>query len=81
MYLLEESDILGIEAPIWSETLLTMKDLEYLAFPRLLCFAELAWSPKQGTWDEFRQRLAAHGKHLEVMGIDFYRSPEIDWIK
>ena len=26
---LEESDILGIEAPLWSETLLTLKDIDY----------------------------------------------------
>jgi hexosaminidase len=79
MYLLEERDILGIEAPIWSETLVTMKDVEYLAFPRMLCLAELAWSPKGQDWEEFRQRLAAHGNQMEAMGINFYRSPEIDW--
>ncbi len=79
MQLLEENDILGIEAPIWSETLLTMKDVEYLAFPRLLAVAELAWSPHGQDWEDFRQRLAAHGKRMEAMNINFYRSPEIDW--
>jgi hexosaminidase len=79
MYLLEENDILGVEAAMWSETLRTMEDLEYLAFPRMLCFTELAWSPEGGNWEEFRQVLAAHGKHMQAMGIDFYRSPEIDW--
>ena len=32
---LDEVDILGIEAPIWTETLSSMKDIEYMAFPRL----------------------------------------------
>src|SRR5947199_2786555 len=27
--------ILGVEAPIWTETLATMRDVEFLAFPRL----------------------------------------------
>jgi hexosaminidase len=76
---LEESDILGIEAPMWSETLQTIKDIEYLAFPRLLCIAELAWSSKGQNWDEFRQRLATHRKRMEARGINFYRSPEINW--
>lgn len=76
---LGESDILGIEAPLWTETVLTMKDIEYLVFPRLPGIAELAWSPKGQTWEDFRQRLAAHGKRMEAMGINFYRSPEIDW--
>jgi hexosaminidase len=79
MNLLDESDILGIESPIWSETLKTVKDIEYLAFPRLLSMAELAWSRKGQSWDEFRLRLGAHGRRMEAMGINFYRSPEVDW--
>lgn len=79
MHQLDESDILGIEAPMWSETLITVKDIEYLAFPRMLGLAELAWSPKGQQWEEFRQRLAAHGRRMETMGISFYRSSEIDW--
>jgi hexosaminidase len=79
MHLLEENDILGIEAPIWTETLLTIKDIEYMAFPRLPGLAELAWSPRGTSWDEYRKRLAAHGKHMEAMGINFFKSPDVDW--
>jgi hexosaminidase len=79
MPLLDESDILGLEAPIWSETLITIKDVEYLAFPRMLGLAELAWSPKGQTWEEYRTRLAAHGSRMEAMGINYYKSPDVDW--
>jgi hexosaminidase len=76
---LEEADILGLEAPLWTETVLTMKDIEYLTFPRLLGIAELAWSPKGQSWEEYRQRLAAHGKRMETMDINFYKSSDVDW--
>ena len=76
---LEESDILGLEAPLWTETVVTMQDIEYMTFPRLIGVAELAWSPKGQNWEEYRQRLAAHGKHMEAMGINFYKSPDVDW--
>ncbi len=76
---LEESDILGLEAPLWTETVQTMKDIEYMTFPRLLGVAELAWSPKGQSWEEYRQRLAAHGKRMEAMGINFFKSPDVDW--
>jgi len=76
---LEESDILGIEAPLWTETVLTMKDIEYMAFPRILGLAEMAWSPKGQRWEEYRQRLAAHGERMEAMGINFFRSSDVDW--
>ena len=66
--MLEENDILGIEAPLWSETLITMKDIEFLTFPRMLSIAELAWSPKGHDWEEFRQRIGRHGKRMEGDG-------------
>ena len=76
---LEESDILGIEAPLWAETLSTMNDIEYMAFPRLIGLAELAWSSKGQGWEEYKYRLAAHGKRMQAMGINFYKSPDVDW--
>jgi hexosaminidase len=76
---LEEGDILGIEAPLWTETVQTMQDIEYMTFPRLPGIAELAWSPKGERWDEYRQRLAMHGKHMQAMGINFFKSPDVDW--
>ena len=76
---LEESDILGLEAPLWTETVQTMKDIEYMTFPRIPGVAELAWSPKGESWDEYRQRLATHGKRMEAMGINFFKSPDVDW--
>jgi hexosaminidase len=78
---LEESDILGIEAPLWTETVLTMKDIEYMAFPRIIGLAELAWSPKGQNWEEYKLRLAAHGKRMEAMGINFFKSPDVEWNK
>ena len=50
-----ETAILGVEAPIWSETLATMDDLEFMAFPRLAAVAEVAWSPQSARqWAEFK---------------------------
>ena len=76
---LEESDILGLEAPLWTETVHTMKDIEYMTFPRLIGMAELAWSPKGQSWEEYRQRLAAHGSRMQAMEINFFKSPDVDW--
>lgn len=73
-----ESDIVGIEAPLWSETLLTLQDIEYMAFPRLISIAEISWSPNEHrAWDEFKQRLAAHGPRLQAMGVNYFASPQV----
>ncbi len=76
---LAESDILGLEAPLWTETVQTMRDIEYMTFPRIPGIAELAWSPKGQRWEEYRPRLAVHGKRMKAMGINFFRSPDVDW--
>ena len=72
--------IIGIEAPLWSETLETIDDIEYMMFPRMPGYAEIGWTPKSGrNWESYKVRLAEHGKRFEAMDINFYRSAKIDW--
>ena len=53
-----ESAILGVEAPLWTETVASMRDVEFLAFPRLAAIAEVGWSRgDRRSWEEFRVRL------------------------
>jgi hexosaminidase len=78
---LTEEDVLGVEAPLWSETASTLADVEYLAHPRLAGIAEIGWSPREGrSWREYRRRLAAHGPRLDALGVRFYRAPEVHWL-
>ncbi|HNV31203.1 MAG TPA: family 20 glycosylhydrolase, partial [Cyclobacteriaceae bacterium] len=78
---IDKSMILGVEAPLWSETIATMDDIEYLLFPRLQGVAEIAWSPAEGrSWDEYKIRLANHGPRMKAKGIDFYRSSRVPWV-
>ena len=75
-----ESAILGVEAPLWSETLHTIGDIEFMAFPRLVGIAEIGWSPAAGRgWDEYRLRLGHYGPRLSALGVNFYGSPQVDW--
>jgi len=75
-----ESSVVGIEAPLWSETLVTIADFEYMAFPRLAAVAEVAWSPApRRAWEDFRQRLARHAPRWSALGLNYYRSPQIPW--
>ncbi|MEU5301595.1 beta-N-acetylhexosaminidase [Streptomyces noursei] len=72
--------VAGVEAPLWSETLTTSSNIEYLAFPRLPGIAELGWSPaRTHDWGAYRTRLAAQGPRWDALGIDYYRAPEVPW--
>jgi hexosaminidase len=72
--------VLGVEAPLWSETITSMADAEYLAFPRLIGIAEIGWSPRRGrSWAEYRLRLAAQGPLLRALGVNYFRAPDVPW--
>lgn len=72
--------IKGIVAPLWTETIVTMKDIEYMVFPRLTGYAEIGWSPQQGRgWDEYKNRLVQHAAFYKAWGINYYASPTVPW--
>lgn len=80
----DEDDVLGVEAPLWSETIDSLAGIDALAFPRLLAAAEIAWSPRPGrseerTWVSFRRRVAAWQPRLDALHIGYTRAEGIDW--
>lgn len=75
-----EAAVLGVEAPLWTETVADINDVEFLAFPRLAAIAEVGWSPQASrAWGHFRERLGAQASRWIALGINFYRSPEVEW--
>jgi len=77
-----DAQLLGVEAPLWTETLTTIDELELFAFPRLAAIAEIGWSPRDGReWDEFAARVATLGTFLDAEGVNYYRVPEVPWRK
>jgi hexosaminidase len=75
-----ESDIVGVEAPVWSETLRNIGAVEYLAVPRLPAIAEVAWTAQRmRDWEDFRVRLAAQAPRWNYLGINYYRSAQVPW--
>jgi hexosaminidase len=81
---IDDSGILGIEAPLWTEMNQSAADIDTMAFPRAAAAAEAAWSPATGTserrtWASFRERVGALGPLWTSMGIGFHPSDEIPW--
>lgn len=77
---LTEPSILGVEAPLWSETLKNLNAAQYLLVPRLPALAEVAWSAQaQRSWDGFRVRIAGHAARWRLLGINYYASPQVEW--
>ena len=79
---IKKEDILGIEAPLWTETITNMDELEYMVFPRLPGVAEVAWSPAgKRNWDEYKVRLGNYATRFKNLEIDYYESALVPWEK
>nr|MCU0402246.1 family 20 glycosylhydrolase [Algoriphagus sp.] len=75
-----KENILGIEAPLWTETVTNRGDISYLAFPRLAAAAEISWTAQEKrSWEGFSKRMPIQGKRWDAQGVEFYKSPKIKW--
>ena len=74
----EAERVIGTQANIWTETMDSVRVLDYMAFPRLAAFAEVAWSdlpaPAERDYADFERRMAAHYGRLDALGVG-YRPP------
>lgn len=69
--------VLGLEAPLWTEYVAEPGRLQQLLFPRLAALAENTWSVKKD-FECFKKRAAAHEKYWEEQGFSFTPIEEAD---
>ena len=64
--------ILGVQGQVWTEYLPNPKAVEYMAFPRMIALAEVAWTPtRQRSYEGFKSRLATHLQRLQILDVNF----------
>ena len=69
-------NVIGVEAALWTETILSQKDIESMVFPRLPGYAEIGWSPQAvRTWQHYQPRLSKHALDWKRLGINYYDFP------
>jgi len=67
--------MIGLQAELWTEYIPTTSRLEYMTFPRMCAFAEVAWSGDgRPGYGHFLKRLAPHLSRLDGQDIR-YRAP------
>ena len=72
--------VIGVEAPLWAETITALDDADQLFFPRAAAIAELGWSAReQRDWESFRTRVGALGAVWDAAGWGGHRPSEISW--
>lgn len=64
--------VLGVQGNIWTEYIPTEAQVEYMAFPRALALAEVAWTPAElRSPADFQSRLTAHRSLLDRVGVNY----------
>ncbi|MCU1454518.1 MAG: beta-N-acetylhexosaminidase [Acidimicrobiales bacterium] len=75
---LDPDRILGIEAPLWTETISTRAEVERMLVPRLPALAEVAWTSEASReWRSFAARLAGHRGRWDADGIAWTADPSV----
>jgi hexosaminidase len=70
--------VLGAQCQLWTEYVPNAEHAEYLYFPRVSAFSEMAWRGAAArdpagprSFDEFEGRLAEHLRRLEAIGVNY----------
>lgn len=81
-YAAEDPNIIGVEAPVWTEFVIDEDRLDDRFWPRNLALAEVGWTPGgKRTYEDFFSRLQGHAERLNQMGINYFETPGIEWKK
>ncbi len=68
----EAQHVLGLEAPMWTESVPNRARLDYQTYPRLTAFAETGWTPQgKKNWTAFQKRLDAFLSRLGELGVKY----------
>ncbi|HEX7340838.1 MAG TPA: family 20 glycosylhydrolase [Rhodanobacteraceae bacterium] len=63
--------VLGGEAPLWAERVLTTHDGEAKLYPRLLAISEHFWNPSAKNWSDFKRRVDAQYAWLASQHVTY----------
>lgn len=73
--------VIGVQGNVWTEYLKTPQSVEYMAYPRALALAEVAWSPRDArNWDSFASRLPSQLRALDRLRLA-YRIPHVEGLE
>ncbi|MGA2544474.1 MAG: family 20 glycosylhydrolase [Verrucomicrobiota bacterium] len=65
-----QNHILGLQGNLWTEYIPTVRQMQYMIFPRECAIAEVGWSPKASRdWEGFTRRLQADERRLALLQV------------
>jgi len=68
-----ERHVIGAQCALWTEAMDSARAIDYQAFPRLSAFAETVWCTGERDFAGFSERLPAHLRRLDAIGVEYRR--------
>ena len=76
----DDPNVIGVEAALWTEMVHNEAAADNRYWPRLVAFAEVAWTPEpRMDFTNFLSRLSRQSDRLSLMGINYFPTPEVEW--
>jgi hexosaminidase len=70
-----EKNVLGGQGNLWTENIPTMRQVQYMLFPRAWALSEVFWSPKGSKdWSRFINRIEAQFERSDAAQINYSRA-------
>ena len=68
----ESRYVLGAQGNVWTEYMPNEKDVEYMAFPRMIALSEVVWSKAENKdYADFINRLELYHKRLDAWNVNY----------
>ncbi|WP_262496563.1 beta-N-acetylhexosaminidase [Confluentibacter flavum] len=67
-------NIIGVECPLWTESVSNQREVDYMTWPRMLALAEVGWTDMSyRSYGEFKSRLRENEKRLDLLGVNYQK--------
>ncbi len=71
----ESKYIMGAQANVWTEYILSPEHVEYMVYPRAAALSEVVWTPNEGReYSDFKRRVTTHTELYKKIGINYCKS-------
>ncbi|MCP4763836.1 MAG: family 20 glycosylhydrolase, partial [archaeon] len=75
----KHANVIGVETPLWTEWVETLKRLGWQTFPRFTAISEVGWTPKnEKNFKSFKKRLDFMLLRLDLLGMYHAQSNEFN---
>jgi hexosaminidase len=68
----DATHVLGAQCQMWTEFVVSPRQLQEMVFPRLCAFSEVVWAERKDSFAAFERRLGSHKERLKALDVSVF---------